>query len=543
MQELAVPEKNIYMDKQSGKDFDRPQYKRLLRKMKKDDLLYIKSIDRLGRNYGEILEQWRILTKEKGIDIVVLDMPLLDTRRGKDLMGTFLSDIVLQVLSFVAENERTNIRQRQAEGIAAAKARGVRFGRPPKPLPAGFHSAYQNWKAGKITGTAAAKECGMPLSTFRYRAEIYEKHEYVVLYAKSNGNLLNKISAHINERDYKNPDNDPRGPYKTMPCTNKGGAIYSVMTPSGKTITEEWRFKRETYDRLLNDNRLVFPRDGDGKPRYKLFLSEKKSEGQLANTWLDFLASNQEATREIKSLFGNSTIFSTPKPVELIKFCMDLATKTDSIVLDFFSGSATTAHAVMQLNAEDGGHRKFIMVQLPEPCDENSEAFKAGYKNICEIGKERIRRAGEKIKEENPLTTQNLDIGFRVFRVDESNMKNVYYHPEEVTQLMLGETVSNIKEDRTDLDLLYACLLDWGVEINLSHTSTQVSGCTVHNVDNGALAACFDKAVPRAVVEYIANLQPLRAVFRDSAFATDAEKINVTEIFKNLSPDTKVKVI
>lgn len=135
------------------------------------------------------------------------------------------------------------------------------------------------------------------------------------------------------------------------------------------------------------------------------------------------MASNQEATREIKSLFGNSTIFSTPKPVELIKFCMDLATKTDSIVLDFFSGSATTAHAVMQLNAEDGGHRKFIMVQLPEPCDENSEAFKAGYKNICEIGKERIRRAGEKIKEENPLTTQNLDIGFRVFRVDESNMK------------------------------------------------------------------------------------------------------------------------
>lgn len=373
--------------------------------------------------------------------------------------------------------------------------------------------------------------------------QLMQIHEYVVLYAKSNGNLLNKISAHINERDYKNPDNDPRGPYKTMPCTNKGGAIYSVMTLSGKTITEEWRFKRETYDRLLNDNRLVFPRDGDGKPRYKLFLSEKKSEGQLANTWLDFLASNQEATREIKSLFGNSTIFSTPKPVELIKFCMDLATKTDSIVLDFFSGSATTAHAVMQLNAEDGGHRKFIMVQLPEPCDENSEAFKAGYKNICEIGKERIRRAGEKIKEENPLTTQNLDIGFRVFRVDESNMKNVYYHPEEVTQLMLGETVSNIKEDRTDLDLLYACLLDWGVEINLSHTSTQVAGCTVHNVDNGTLAACFDKAVPRAVVEYIANLQPLRAVFRDSAFATDAEKINVTEIFKNLSPDTKVKVI
>ena len=172
---MSVPEKNIFLDKQSGKDFARPQYKKLVRRMKKDDLLYIKSIDRLGRNYEEILEQWRALTKEKGVDIVVLDMPLLDTRRGKDLMGTFLSDIVLQVLSFVAENERANIRQRQAEGIAAAKARGVRFGRPPTPLPENFHHLYQQWKSGKITGTTAAKLCGMPLSTFRYRAEIYEK--------------------------------------------------------------------------------------------------------------------------------------------------------------------------------------------------------------------------------------------------------------------------------------------------------------------------------------------------------------------------------
>ncbi len=175
IRQVGVTDENIYTDKQSGKDFDRPQYKKLLRKMKKDDLLYIKSIDRLGRNYEEIQQQWRLLTKEKGIDIVVLDMPLLDTRRGKDLMGTFLSDIVLQVLSFVAENERINIRQRQAEGIAAAKARGVRFGRPPKPLPENFHNAYQRWKQGEITGIAAAKECNMPLSSFRYRAEVYEK--------------------------------------------------------------------------------------------------------------------------------------------------------------------------------------------------------------------------------------------------------------------------------------------------------------------------------------------------------------------------------
>ena len=175
LKELSIPEKNLFMDKQSGKDFKRPQYRKMVRKMKKDDILYIKSIDRLGRNYAEILEQWRILTKEKGIDIVALDMPLLDTRRGKDLMGTFLSDVVLQVLSFVAENERNNIRKRQAEGIAAAKARGVRFGRPPKPLPENFHQFYEQWKNGKITGTTAAKLCGMPLSTFRYRVDVYEK--------------------------------------------------------------------------------------------------------------------------------------------------------------------------------------------------------------------------------------------------------------------------------------------------------------------------------------------------------------------------------
>ncbi len=179
MREVGVSEKNIYMDKQSGKDFKRNQYKRLVRKMKKDDLLYIKSIDRLGRNYEEIIKQWRYLTKEKRIDIIVLDMPLLDTRRGKDLMGTFLSDIVLQVLSFVAENERSNIRQRQAEGIAAAKARGVKFGRPPKPLPENFHTVYQRWKNGKITGTRAAEECNMPITTFRYKADIYEKTNFL----------------------------------------------------------------------------------------------------------------------------------------------------------------------------------------------------------------------------------------------------------------------------------------------------------------------------------------------------------------------------
>lgn len=179
LKELAIPPRNLFIDKQSGKDFERPQYRQMIRKLKKDDLLYIKSIDRLGRNYSEILEQWRIVTKEKGVDIVVLDMPLLDTRRGKDLMGTFLSDVVLQILSFVAENERINIRQRQAEGIAAAKARGVRFGRPPRPLPENFLPLYQEWKRGNITASMAANLCGMPLSTFRYRVQDYEKRQSV----------------------------------------------------------------------------------------------------------------------------------------------------------------------------------------------------------------------------------------------------------------------------------------------------------------------------------------------------------------------------
>ena len=249
---------------------------------------------------------------------------------------------------------------------------------------------------------------------------------------------------------------------------------------------------------------------------------------------------NTEAKDDLRKM---GIEFDYSKPVTLIQYLIKATTyvENDSFILDFFSGSATTAHAVMQLNAEDGGHRKFIMVQLPEKCDESSEAYKAGYKNICEIGKERIRRAGDKIKAEHP--DAQLDTGFRVFRVDESNMEDVYYHPEELTQTMLGGMVSNIKSDRSDLDLLYACLLDWGVEINLPHSAETLDGCTIHNVDDGALVACFNENVPDTVIRRMADLHPLRAVFRDSSFASDDSKINITEIFKNLSPDTNVKVI
>lgn len=290
---------------------------------------------------------------------------------------------------------------------------------------------------------------------------------------------------------------------------------------------------------------------GDGKvsncaPRQIIFTNSNNP--MCVRSRFDWrVETSENATNQLATLLDN-TLFPYPKPVSLVEYLISLLYDesqkdflTDCTVLDFFSGSATTAHAVMQLNAEDGGHRKFIMVQLPEPCDEKSEACKAGYKNICEIGKERIRRAGDKIKAEHP--DADLDIGFRVFRVDSSNMRDVYYKPEEFTQTMLGEAVSNIKPDRTDLDLLYACLLDCGVPIHLPHTTTTVDGCTIHSVDSGALMACFDEHIPHSVIRAMAAEAPLQVIFRDSAFAADADKINVTEIFKNLSPDTKVRVI
>ena len=384
-------------------------------------------------------------------------------------------------------------------------------------------------------------------------------HEYVLIYAKRQGDILNKVAANIDENEYRNPDNDPRGPYKTMPCTNKGGAVYTVKTPTGKEITEEWRFKRETYDKLFADNRLVFPKGGEGKPRYKLFLYEKKEEGQLANTWLDNLASNQEATREIKSLFDDKLLFDTPKPIGLLEFCTQLSTQKDSIVLDFFSGSAATAHAVMQLNAEDGGHRKFIMVQLPEETDEKSEAYKAGYKNICEIGKERIRRAGQKIRNEqlgirndadnSSLLTPNssLDIGFRVLKCDTSNMKEVYYNPAEYEPSLFSNLEDNIKEDRTPEDLLFQVMLDLGIllssKIQVRSENVGMRSYSYFDVEDGYLIACFDKNIDEEVITAIAKQKPYYFVMRDSSMANDSVATNFEQIFAAYSPDTVRKVL
>ena len=364
-------------------------------------------------------------------------------------------------------------------------------------------------------------------------------HEYVFIYAKRNGDILNKVKANIDESDYSNPDNDPRGPYKTMPCTNKGGAVYTVKTPTGKEITEEWRFKQETYYSLLDDNRLVFPKSGEGKPRYKLFLSEKIAEGQLANTWLDNLASNQEATRELKAIFGDRVIFDTPKPLGLLKFCLELATDKESTILDFFAGSCSTAHAVMQLNNEDGGKRKYIMVQIDEKCDEKSDAYKKGYETISQIGLSRIKAVSEQMKKKGAAG----DLGVRVFRVDESNMKDVYYSPADTEQSLLYMFESNIKEDRNDLDLLFGCLLEWGLPLSMPYKSESIEGCMVHTYNDGDLIACFDENVPDSVIKEIAQRQPLRAVFRDNSFNGSPAKINMNEIFKMLAPDTRVKVL
>ena len=379
-----------------------------------------------------------------------------------------------------------------------------------------------------------------------------ENHEYAVVYAKNIGaihiNLLPRTEE-MNSR-YKNPDDDSRGPWQSGDLVASGersNGHFIVTSPkTGKTFDvpagKHWVYSQENLLRLVEDGQIWFGEDGNSFPRKKRFLSDVQ-EGRTPSTlWLaEEVGHNQSATREVKALFNDRKLFDFPKPVEYLKQLIQISTVSGSIVLDFFSGSATTAHAVMQLNAEDGGHRKFIMVQLPEPCDEKSEAYKAGYPNICEIGKERIRRASKKIAADN--TGKPFDGGFRVFKLDDTNMTDVYYSAGEYTQDMLSLLESNIKPDRTDLDLLFGCLLEWGLPLSMPYTSEQIEGCTVHTYNDGDLIACFDENIPDAVIKEIARRQPLRAVFRDSSFADSPAKINVGEIFKMLAPDTRVKVL
>ena len=374
-----------------------------------------------------------------------------------------------------------------------------------------------------------------------------ESHDYIICYAKNiNSCVCNGLprSAEANDR-YSNPDNDPRGVWKSSDLSvgpRVESKVYEITTPSGRKVLPPsgycWRLDKKTFEQYVEDNRIWFGSDGNNVPSIKRFITEVKQGITPMTVWkYTEVGHSQDAAQKLKKLFDGKAFFDYPKSVELIKRCLQLYTDKDCYVLDFFSGSATTAHAVMQLNAEDGGHRKFIMVQLPEKCDEASEAYKAGYKNICEIGKERIRRAGDKIKSESPMTTQDLDVGFRVLKLDDTNMKDVYYAPDDYTQDMLAGLESNIKDDRTDLDLLFGCLIDWGLPLSLPYSSEQIDGCTVHTYNDGDLIACFDANIPESVVKEIAKRKPLRAVFRDSGFASSPEKINVFEIFKLYMPE------
>lgn len=371
--------------------------------------------------------------------------------------------------------------------------------------------------------------------------------EYILVYSKSNPEtqIYNVIAA--KERTYPHEDEGGKFRTTTILTSNRGTFRRETMRfeSHGYSPNEDFRWKagKETIDRLYETNHMFI--NDDGVPMEKKYAHEESDPLYPIYTYIDSDLSGtaENGKSELNSLVGKQHGFDTVKPVQLLKYMTQTFTDKGGIILDFFSGSGTIAQAVMEQNSEDSAQRKYILVQIEERCNPDGEAFRAGFRTVCDIAKKRIRQAGDKIKADNPLGTQDLDIGFRVFRVDSSNMKDVYYQPEELNQQSIFNLVSNIKDDRTDLDLLYACLLDWGVEIHLPHTSTGLDGCTVHNVDNGALMACFSPNVPRSVVEYMAKQQPLRAVFRDSAFASDDAKINVTEIFKNLSPDTKVKVI
>ena len=368
---------------------------------------------------------------------------------------------------------------------------------------------------------------------------VVDNQESIYVYAKQIGMFKFRGLDRDETNGFSNPDKDPRGLWKRqyLQRLGQGLPVRTIVDPdTGNEFSFETPYAQDKLNRWIEEKRIIFPSDPTKYPARKEFLSEYENRQQLV-TSLGLFAT-KSTTEKLYNIFDGIKIFSNPKPDTLMYFIIQQCAKSpDSIVLDFFSGSATTAHAVMQLNAEDGGHRKFIMVQLPEKCDEASEAYKAGYKTICEIGKERIRRAGDKIKTESPMTTQELDIGFRVLKLDDTNMKDVYYAPDDYDQGMLAGLESNIKDDRTDLDLLFGCLIDWGLPLSLPYKSEQIDGCTVHTYNDGDLIACFDANIPESVVKEIAQRKPLRAVFRDSGFASSPEKINVFEIFKLYMPE------
>lgn len=371
--------------------------------------------------------------------------------------------------------------------------------------------------------------------------------EHILVYAKDSVSLK---QAGVGKLDltatFTNADHDPKGAWASKPWktgSDQNGSRYTIVTPTGKVLEEEWMGEEATYQKYLEEGRIYFPKGGDGMPRKKYYQFEREDEGQCATNWWphEQFGHNQGANDCMTDLFGVKNIFSNPKPIELLKAMIKVANVKDGdTVLDFFSGSGSTAHALMEFNSEDRARRKFILIQAPEKCAEKSEAYKNGYENICQLGQERIKRAGEKIKNE---TKADIDYGMRVFSVDTANMNNVYYAAGDYTQNLLSLLESNIKDDRTELDLLFGCLIEWGLPLSRPYTSEKMDGCTVHIYNDGDLIVCFDENIPDSVMKEIARRHPLRAVFRDSSFKNSPSKINAGEIFRMLSPDTRVKVL
>jgi type III restriction-modification system methyltransferase len=393
--------------------------------------------------------------------------------------------------------------------------------------------------------------------------------DYCLVYSKSELFILNGID--MDEKDIKRfNEKDSKGRYSTLQLRKTGNAdrredrpnmFYSITAPDGSIVypfgpsnyLSRWRVSKESYDKLLKDDKIVWKKNENVElsivegfkrsiwiPYVKYYLEGRTK--QVSNLFQD-IEGNKKASIILKELLGAKGIFDNPKPVEFIKRLIQISTNDDSLILDFFSGSGTTAHAVMEFNKERESNRKFILIQLPELCEKGTTAEKLGYMSISDIGKERIRKVGEIINTGITHNDSYLDTGFRVFKLDDSNMTDVFYSVDNYSQDLLSHLESNIKTNRNDLDLLFGCLLEWGLPLSLPYNSENVEGYTVHNYNSGDLIACFDKAIPDSVIKYIAKQQPLRAVFRDNSFADSPSKINVGEIFKSLAPDTRVKVI
>lgn len=392
--------------------------------------------------------------------------------------------------------------------------------------------------------------------------------DYCIVYSKSSQFILNGID--MEEKDKKRFNEvDSKGYYSTLQLRKTGNAdrkedrpnmFYAIEAPDGSKVypfgpsdyLSRWRVSKESYNQLVYEDKIVWKQNlnddnlpiiqgfqkSSWTPYVKYYLEGRTK--QVSNLFQD-VEGNKKASIILKNIFGTKGIFDNPKPLEFLIKLLKISTDKNAIAMDFFSGSGTTAHAVMQLNAEDGGKRKFIMVQLPEKTDPKSEAYKAGYKNICEIGKERIRRAGKKIKEENPLLVKDLDTGFRVFKVDSTNMEDIYYSPFEINQNLLFE--SNIKPDRNDLDLLFGCVLDWGLTLDMPYKCELIDGHKVYTYADGSLMACFEENITERMIDEIISREPMRVLFRDSCFKNDCDKLSVVERFKLLAPEIEFKVI